>query len=695
MGRSFAAATPAVLNKEDFARSNTFLHKPSDRLYQMIRRGDRLFQRRSQKGSNGAETNVVEREIHYVMGSGHHARSYISRDTVGRLVELPIAWYPSKGGYWAMSPAYDRPDHSDFRRRISFQCMFCHNGYPAYPAGVQPNESDPTFPEKLPEGIDCQRCHGPGGSHVAAAQQPSADKSKLHSSILNPARLPVDRQMEVCMQCHLESTSFPLPAMLHRFDRGPFSYDPAEPLEKFVLHFDHARGLGREGKFEIVSAAYRLRQSACFLRSNGKLQCTTCHNPHDQRELKPSCRNCHASLAKSHPAGNDCVSCHMPKRRTEDVVHAVMTDHLIQRHRPAGDLLAMRAERHEVEGVSYQGEVTLLYPQSLPAPAERDLYLATAQVIQKSNIKTGLPQLEAAIVKHKPVHAAFYYHAGQAHHDEGRRSRAIQFYEQAIERDSRYAPALIALSAARIEEGQAERAVEALVRVRSMHPNDPVVLHELGRAQIAAGRAANGIATLRQAVQQRSDVPQIHNTLGGALFENGNPRDAERSFREAIRHQPDYAEAHTNLGNALAALGDLPQAEYHYRTAVRIDPKFPAARYGYGSALAANRRFEQAREQLQEAVRLKPDFPEALERLGNLHALARDWTSAADRYRAALRLNPGFHRAHLGLGTALLLLNDLAGARIHLQQAAASADPDVRQEATELLREMGSRKLLQ
>jgi hypothetical protein len=73
--------------------------------------------------------------------------------------------------YWAMSPGYDQPAHLDFRRVIDAGCMSCHNGYPprlldlrelggksAMPSGYI---AGPKF-GTLPEGIDCQRCHGPG-----------------------------------------------------------------------------------------------------------------------------------------------------------------------------------------------------------------------------------------------------------------------------------------------------------------------------------------------------------------------------------------------------------------------------------------------------------------------------------------------------------------------------------------------------
>ena len=72
---------------------------------------------------------------HFVIGSGAHARAYLHRTLRNTLVELPLAWYAEKGGYWAMNPGYHRPDHEGFRRKIGYDCMFCHNGYPNIPAG--------------------------------------------------------------------------------------------------------------------------------------------------------------------------------------------------------------------------------------------------------------------------------------------------------------------------------------------------------------------------------------------------------------------------------------------------------------------------------------------------------------------------------------------------------------------------------
>src|SRR2546426_1091999 len=109
MGRSFFALTESK-RVEDFSRRNSFYHEPSKSRFTMTERAGRFFMKREHP--NGTR----EKEIHYVLGSGNHARSYVSRTPQGRLLALPVSWYADKGGYWEMAPGYDRPDHADMRR---------------------------------------------------------------------------------------------------------------------------------------------------------------------------------------------------------------------------------------------------------------------------------------------------------------------------------------------------------------------------------------------------------------------------------------------------------------------------------------------------------------------------------------------------------------------------------------------------
>jgi hypothetical protein len=194
---------PAASNIiEDYTANNHFFHAPSNRHYRMLHRDGRFYQRRYQLDSHGRETNAFEQEVSYVIGSGNHARTYLNLSEGGVLTQLPVSWYPQEKR-WAMSPGYDRPRHDDFSRKVTHNCMFCHNAYPPLPEKSDRYGHENTFPKELPLGIDCQRCHGPGSRHVELASGKASQPEEVRRAIVNPARLDARLQMDICMQCHL------------------------------------------------------------------------------------------------------------------------------------------------------------------------------------------------------------------------------------------------------------------------------------------------------------------------------------------------------------------------------------------------------------------------------------------------------------------------------------------------------------
>lgn len=657
MGRSFKKASAAD------APAGAFAHEASGRTYTFAQREGKLFLQRT-----GAGVETVEKEIHYVLGSGNSAKTYLHRTPQNRLLEMPVNWYSGGKGFLAMSPGYDRADHMDMRRTIGYQCMFCHNGYPE---GIRDATltADPVYPGAVPEGIDCQRCHGPGRAHIESV------KAGKPANIYNPKHETPAKQMEVCMQCHLETTSFSLPNTVIRPERGVFSFNPREPLEQFIAHFDHAPGTGHEDKFEIVSSVYRLRQSQCFLGSAEKLTCTTCHNPHEtQKNFDAQCSGCHSGIAKAanHPAKKECASCHMPKRRTEDVVHVAVTDHKIQRPGKGGNLLAARAERHEVIGQSsYKGEVVLYYPPKLSGPAE-ELLPAMAQLAHQSNVAGGVPRLQKALAAHTPQHPYYYLMLAQAQ----KGTEALAAYRQALAIDPNYLPALRNYGVA-----QGVAGVETLEKATKLHPGDSLTWLELARLYRQARRGSDADTAARRSAELEPELVEAHAFLGSLRLEAGDKSGAATAFRAALREQPDHAESLASLATVVAGA----EAEGLYLRAIRQNPKLVAARFNFALFLANARRFPEAIPQAREAVQLDPANSGARDLLANLYMAVRDFGMAAATYRATLDREPQNGRALLGLGTALGAVSDFAGARRYFGQAAQSLDPAVRGEAMEML----------
>jgi predicted CXXCH cytochrome family protein len=660
MARSFYRATPQ--NLADAVRnSKPFFHEASHSYFETFERDGKFYQRRWQLGFDGRDTNVEEKQIDYVLGSGKHAQTFLHWTARNTLQQLPLGWYAEKGGSLGMNPGYDRLDYQGSTRAIHYECMFCHNAYPRIPAPQREAGAEARYSGPLPEGIDCQRCHGPGARHVALAAAAGATPEQIRAAIVNPARLSPDGEIEVCLQCHLETTSRLLPHSITRLNRGPFDYVPGQPLENFRLDLDRAPG--RNEDFEVAHAAYRLRASQCFLKSAGKLRCTSCHNPHDiprgeaaERHYNSVCQGCHAApQAAGHQPQADCVGCHMPKRRTDDAVHIAMTDHKILRQKPAGDLLAEKPEKHETPANSYRGPVVPFYPERPARTPEIEMYLALAQIKERSNLQAGLLQLSALIEKHRPAQAGFYSGLGGGYRAAGDLAKAISCFEKAARRSPTVEIVWLQLGNALMESGQWTKAESALRRARSLRPDDAAASGMLGWSLWQQNRAAEAKAALEAAVKLDPDLPDTRNYLGSLLMATGDAKSAEREFREAVRINPAVAEYRAKLAALLASRGALPEAAWDAKAAVEADPDLASARLLLGQLLLAGGDAQGGIRELETAIRLKPDSG----------------------------------RAHYELGVALARSGNRVGAIEHLRIAAQGPDQDARTAAAQVLRTLG------
>ena len=536
-----------------------YYHPASQTWFSIGRRDGKLYQERWQQGNGHERINLDSKAADYVMGSGNHVRTYLHRNANGTLTELPLAWYAENGGAWALNPGFDNPTPPT-RRAVSYECMFCHDGYPQVPRDLGDSIAHPVYDGDLPQGIDCQRCHGPGSAHVKAARTVGASPQQVTSTILNPARLDSERQMEVCMQCHLETTSFHLPGRIRRYDQQPFGYSPDQPLTSFFRYFQRDLKGKPDPLFDIDSSAYRLRQSRCFLRSNGALTCERCHDPHQPhqsaeagRRYASVCLSCHASGLSSlvseskHTSQTDCVGCHMPRRRTDDVVHVAITDHLIQRFAPPATLrLAPTNEFTETAANSYRGEVES-YRLGKFASADDDLYRATAQVLHDSNLVKGIVRLTELIAENHPSQPEFSIELGDALHRAGQPQKAIEAYRDAVRTDPHSLRARRSLGAALAETGDMDNAIKELRAALQDYPDESLLWYEVGRIDARRKQLPRAIEELTRATKLDPELAEAYNELGIALAESGDFTGAKTAFLESLRISPYEVGVSRNL----------------------------------------------------------------------------------------------------------------------------------------------------
>ncbi len=326
MGRSLApiASNPGGGGDRSDG-STTFVSGSSQ--FAIERRGGKEVHRETQLDVDGRVLAQVEREVKYALGSGTRGVSYLVEHE-GRLFQSPISWF-SRKKKWDVSPGYEQTN-AHFDRPIEPYCLFCHSNR-VEPVKLSVNQY--TMPLFQGDSIGCERCHGPGELH--ARRQEMVDGRDL--TIVNPRHLSPSLRSAVCEQCHLLGDQ-----RIDRLGRDPFDYRPGLPSISFYAIY----GRANQGKDKAVGHVEQMKASTCFRESQGRLGCTSCHDPHKAPSpqervayFRDQCLACHgrngcklpspARLAQS--PDNSCIQCHMPTSEHTDIVHASATDHRIIR----------------------------------------------------------------------------------------------------------------------------------------------------------------------------------------------------------------------------------------------------------------------------------------------------------------------------------------------------------------------------
>ncbi|HEX6083926.1 MAG TPA: hypothetical protein VF266_05345 [Thermoanaerobaculia bacterium] len=522
MARSFYRPRAGVFI-EDFD-APPYFHERSRQYFEMRRRGDGLVFRRWQVAVDGTPTHLFEQKVDWILGSGNHARTYLYATPGGELYQLPVSWYTATRE-WRMAPGYDRADHDGVVRRVRHECMFCHNAYAAVAEDKASYWRSQTFPASLPEGIGCQRCHGPGAKHV---------QTKTRDSIVNPARLGTKLRNDVCYQCHLQPTV--IISGMRKFGRDIHSFRPGQSLDEYAHRIDiDEEDLPRAERFEINHHPYRLEQSKCFTESEGRLSCLTCHDPHrkvtDAAHYRKACMSCHQA---PHRATEDCTSCHMPKRRPQDVVHTVMTDHFIRRSPGGPELLAPREERE---------------PAVTRVESADPLYDAVALVRATGGANAGaVRRLEQLLRERKPAEVEPYLDLASALLRQRRWQDLEPLTAFLLTKDPKQELALewraLAQAGLTRDTTEAIRVLSGLTR--------PEAAFNAGVLLAGRGRTEEAIAMYERALAARPNLAAAWARLGEARRECGDDFGALVAFRRAVAIEP----ANVRAMEGLRALGE-------------------------------------------------------------------------------------------------------------------------------------------
>jgi tetratricopeptide (TPR) repeat protein len=619
------------------------VRSPQDGLYYGVETtASGPVQHETLEDADGWTVHNLTRPAHIVIGSGNQTRSFLSVEN-GHLTQMPLTWY-SVQERWGMSPGF--ADANDrFNRPIILQCLNCHSDRPVLESHTQNVYRD------LPGAISCERCHGPGRTHVEERTRGETFRTPEDPSIMVPTNLERSREMAVCLQCHLAGV------ITYPDGEDPTTFRPGMALSENrtvhvpALQFEDPDWVG------IDSHPIRLARSACFEQS--EMTCLSCHAPHtagdelSEDHYSNACNACHTGSEGGRVPGpkpvpvcsrpvedpaeartGDCVGCHMATGGTSDVPHVRFTDHWIRRD--PGPPLDPEEGRPVIE-------------------SEEALALAEVGPLGRAAGRDGPGDRSEAERASLQADALFHFYETMHRHP-GYLPRVVEAGRRALTtpgeptREGR-----LALARALLELNEIPEAREVLETATEQSPEDPwghfllgaLIEERLGdpagalthldralglqprflparakRAETfyALGRFDDALLDLEGVVEEApSERPRSWFNLGILHLERGDRDAAESAFEEASRLDPFHGDAAVQLGTLRMARGDLEGAEEAFRRAVTGDPENPAAHGSLAVLHLENGRIPEGIRSLRRVLELDPDHPQAqalLESLG-------------------------------------------------------------------------------
>src|SRR5262249_47912691 len=130
-----------------------------------------------------------------------------------------------------------------------------------------------------------------------------------------------------------------------------------------------------------------------------------------------------------------------------------------------------------------------------------------------------------------------------------------------------------------------------------------------------------------------------------------NPR-GKAAARRALELDDTLAEAHTSLAYASMFDYDWPAAGKEFGRALKLNPNYPTAHQWYAEYLAAMGRPEEAIAEVKQAERLNPLSSVIVWNVGRILYFARNYDGAIEQLEKVLELDPDDERAHAYIAMA-------------------------------------------
>ncbi|NUM30942.1 MAG: hypothetical protein HUU47_01305 [Bacteroidetes bacterium] len=550
MGQSFFYATKKK-SVADFSKNHVVYDSFNDFYYTPFWKNNELFIKEYRMLKNDTIYSQT-RKIDYIIGSGQHTNSHLILQN-GYIFQAPLTWYSQKQK-WDLPPGFEKGNNSRFSRIVNDECISCHNSMP-----VTEKNSENKF-LKIGEGIDCERCHGPGKLHVDIHNKGISIKSKngIDRTIVNPAKLDRERQIDVCQRCHLQGNA------ILKENKKFTDFKPGMVLsdfyEVYMPDFENS-----ETDFIMASHAQRLKKSKCFTKSN--LTCITCHNPHISVKITKTdnfnnvCKSCHGKNKCSAPPkllnslNNNCIKCHLPTSKTSDIPHVQIHDHYIRKN-------------YQLQN-NTESKIKGLYCVNNPKPEDKNLIKAYLSYYEKFDANeiyliNARKIMDKAKDKLSEIH---YYYLN------GNYKKVVEIAATINKNDINDAWAFYRIGQSYMNLKKWQHAEFYLQNSCDLQKTNFEFLYKLSQIKQNLNKFSTHEELLKKVIALNPYHTQALNDIGFYYFKNGNRNLAFRYYKNSYKTNPDFLPVLKNMFDYYIAENNKPKATEMARLILKKEPQ--------------------------------------------------------------------------------------------------------------------------
>lgn len=223
---------------------------------------------------------------------------------------------------------------------------------------------------------------------------------------------------------------------------------------------------------------------------------------------------------------------------------------------------------------------------------------------------------------------------------------AIDYYHQALQKDSGFALAYAGLAdASRLmyysnrDHTWAEKALEAAQQAQHLDDTLPEVHFSLGSVYTATGRTAEAITELRRALELAPNSDDAYRRLGTAYMNAGRKDEAIRAFEKAVDLNPYSWLNYRLLGQAYFQTGDNDRALAAWQKIIQLEPDNVLGYEDVGAAYLNEGKYNECIPMFQKALQLHPTA-DNYSNLGTAYYYLKRYDEAVQMFAKANEMNP-------------------------------------------------------